>query len=94
MYFRTLNNTFFCLFLNTANATIYTWRLLALGRTYSNKTVQVFELYYVGNLYCKTSWREGCVPWQIGPPSISKSKRKINIGNRYEYRKHRKPFNN
>lgn len=28
-------------------------------------------------------------PWTTGPPSISSSKKKTSIGNRYEYYKHR-----
>lgn len=83
---------FYKKFLSKPCATLYTWRLLTLGRTYANKTVRVFGAYCGGNHHDKTSWREGCTPWQIGPPSISSSKKKISIGNRYEYRKHRTKF--
>lgn len=68
-----LYNTFFNKFLNTARATVYTWGLLKLGRSYTHKAVSVVlrvkaqqptadaSVYYQGT----------STAWFTGPPSIS-----------------------
>lgn len=86
MYFETIiSNDFFKKFLNKPCATAYTWGLVAIGRTYTNILCFVSLTYPSGFHDDKTTWCEGCVPWQIGPPFYFLSKKKeISIGNKYE----------
>lgn len=66
-------NTFFALFLNTASATVYTWGLLRLGRSYTHKAVSVVykSKAQPPNPDASTDYQGIVLDWFTGPPSIS-----------------------
>jgi len=65
--------TFFALFLSTSRATVYTWGLLRLGRSYAHKAVSVV---YKSKAQPPTpdfseNYQGIVLEWFTGPPSIS-----------------------
>lgn len=65
------HNHYFCKFLNTPAASVYTWGLLKLGRSYAHKTVSVvLKLKAQSPTPDVRLYGQGIpVSWFTGPPS-------------------------